>query len=118
MANPGKLLFIISKGLEKSGSAIRALQFAALAAQQRNHVEVFLIDEAVHGAQGIKAAYGECLADYTEVLNCRTRPIGVCKPCADKRLLKQEDLIEGTVITPAPVLVEMMANPDFKVITF
>ena len=36
-----KLLFVITKGLEKSGSAIRAMQFAALAAQQGNQVEVF-----------------------------------------------------------------------------
>lgn len=113
-----KLLFIITKGVEKSGSAIRALQFAALAAQQGNHVEVFLIDEAVHWAQGIKAAYGEGLSDYLDMLNTRTCPIHVCKPCAEKRLIKQDDLIEGTVISPAPLLVEMMASPDYKVFTF
>lgn len=49
-----KLLFVITKGLEKSGSAIRAMQFATLAAQPGNQVEVFLSDEAVHWAQGIK----------------------------------------------------------------
>ena len=113
-----KLLFVITKGLEKSGSAIRALQFAALAAQQGNHVEVFLIDEAVHWAQGIRAAYGECLGDYLEMLNSRERPIHVCKPCAEKRLISQDDLIAGTVISAAPLLVEMMASPDFKVLTF
>ncbi len=110
-----KLLFIITKGLEKSGSAVRAMQFAGLAAQQGNHVEVFLIDEAVHWAQGIKAAYGECLCNYLQMLD---RPVHVCKPCTDKRLLSQGDLIEGTVISPAPLLVEMMASPEFKVLTF
>ena len=70
-----KLLFIITKGLEKSGSAIRAMQIAALTAEQGNHVEVFLIDEAVHWAQGIRAAYGECLSDYLDMLNSRERPI-------------------------------------------
>jgi sulfur relay (sulfurtransferase) complex TusBCD TusD component (DsrE family) len=113
-----KMLFIITKGVEKSGSAVRALQFAALAAQQGNHVEVFLIDEAVHWAQGIKAAYGECLRDYLDMLDSRERPVHVCKPCADRRLIRQNDLIEGTVISPAPLLVEMMASPDYKVITF
>jgi uncharacterized protein involved in oxidation of intracellular sulfur len=54
-----KLLFIITKGLEKSSSAMRAIQIAALTAEQGNHVEVFLIDEAVHWAQGVKAADGE-----------------------------------------------------------
>ncbi len=110
-----KLLFLITKGLEKSGSAIRALQFAALAAQQGNEVEVFLIDEAVHWAQGIKAAYGECLCDYISMLD---RPIHVCKPCAEKRLIGKDDLIEGTVISPMPYLVEMMASPEYKVLSF
>ena len=58
-----KLLFIITKGLEKSGSAIRAMQIAALTAEQGNHVEVFLIDEAVQWARGIKAANGEGLGN-------------------------------------------------------
>jgi hypothetical protein len=58
-----KLLFIITKGLEKSGSAIRALQIAALSASQGNHKEVFLIGEAVQWGRGIKAANGEGLGD-------------------------------------------------------
>ena len=113
-----KLLFIITKGLEKSGSAIRALQIAALTAERGNHVEVFLIDEAVHWAQGIKAAYGECLGDYLEMLRSSEHPVLVCKSCAEKRLITQDDLIEGTVITPMPVLVEKIASPDYKVLTF
>jgi sulfur relay (sulfurtransferase) complex TusBCD TusD component (DsrE family) len=51
-----KLFFIITKALEKAGSAIRALQIAALTADQGTHVEVFLMDEAVHWAKGIKAS--------------------------------------------------------------
>jgi len=113
-----KLLFVITKGLEKSGSAIRAMQFAALAAQQGNQVEVFLIDEAVHWARGIKAAYGESLNDYMEMLESRERPVRVCKPCAERRLISQDALIEGTVISPAPLLVKMMASPDYKVLCF
>ena len=88
-----KLLFIITKGLEKSGSAIRALQIAAMTAEQGNHVEVFLLDEAVHWAQGIKAASGECLSDFMEMLNGRDHPVMVCKSCAAKRLLTQDNLI-------------------------
>jgi sulfur relay (sulfurtransferase) complex TusBCD TusD component (DsrE family) len=113
-----KLLFIISKGVEKSGSAIRAMQFAALAAQQGNHVEVFLIDEAVHWAQGIKAAYGEGLSDYLDILNSGTCHVHICRPCAERRLIKEENLIEGTAIASVPLLVEMMASPDVKVFTF
>jgi sulfur relay (sulfurtransferase) complex TusBCD TusD component (DsrE family) len=113
-----KLLFIITKGLEKSGSAIRALQIAALTAERGNHVEVFLIDEAVHWAQGIKAAYGECLNDYLEMLKSREHPVLVCKSCAEKRFITQDNLIEGTVIAPMPLLVEKIASPDYKVLTF
>lgn len=113
-----KLLFIITKGLEKSGSAIRALQIAALTAEQGNYVEVFLLDEAVHWAQGIKAAYGECLNDYMDMLKSREHPVLVCKSCAEKRLITQGDLIEGAVITPMPVLAEKIASPDYKVLTF
>jgi sulfur relay (sulfurtransferase) complex TusBCD TusD component (DsrE family) len=113
-----KLLFIITKGLEKSGSAIRAMQIAALTSEQGNHVEIFLIDEAVQWARGIKAAYGESLNDYMEMLKTSEHPVMVCKSCSDRRLINQDELIEGTVITPMPVLVEKIANPEYKVLTF
>jgi uncharacterized protein involved in oxidation of intracellular sulfur len=113
-----KLLFIITKGLEKSGSAIRALQIAALTAEQGNHVEIFLLDEAVQWAKGIKAANGEGLSDYLEMLQSRAHPVLVCKSCAERRLITQADLIEGTVIAAMPVLAEKIASPDYKVLTF
>ena len=113
-----KLLFIITKGMEKSGSALRAMQIAALTAEQGNHVEVFLIDEAVHWAQGIKATNGECLSDYMGMLKTSEHPVLVCKSCAVKRQITQADLIEGTVIAPMPVLVQKLASPDYKVLTF
>ena len=113
-----KFLFIISKGVEKSGSAIRAIQIAALTAEQGNFVEVFLLDEAVHWAQGIKAAYGEGLSDYLDMLNSGEHPVLVCKSCAERRLIKQDDLIEGTVIAPMPLLVQKLTDPDYKVLTF
>ena len=118
-----KLLFIISKGLEKSGSATRALQFASIAAEKGNHVEVFLIDEAVHWAQagmaeGIRASTGEAMKDFLDKLILHKNILHVCKACADKRLISPDDLIEGAEISPAPVLVDMMTNPDYRVFTF
>jgi sulfur relay (sulfurtransferase) complex TusBCD TusD component (DsrE family) len=113
-----KFLFIITKGMERAGSAIRAMQIASMTSEQGNHVEVFLIDEAVHWAQGIKGAYGEGLSDFLDMLKSRDHPVLVCKSCAEKRLIKPEDLIEGTVIAPMPLLVEKLANPDYKVLTF
>ncbi|MEW6386968.1 MAG: DsrE family protein [Thermodesulfobacteriota bacterium] len=113
-----KLLFIISKGLEESGSAIRAIQVAAMASEQGHHVEVFLMAEAVHWARGIKAFDSGSLDHYLGMLKSQEHPVMVCMSCAKKRLIAESDLIEGTVFTPMPVLAEKIASPDYKVITF
>jgi sulfur relay (sulfurtransferase) complex TusBCD TusD component (DsrE family) len=113
-----KLLFIITKGLEKSGSAIRAMQIAALTSSQGNHVELFLIDEAVQWGRGIKASNGEGLGDYLDMLRSHEHPVLVCKSCAEKRLITQDDLMENTVIAGMPQLVEKLTSPDYKIITF
>lgn len=118
-----KFLFIVSKGLEKSGSATRALQFASLAATQGKTVDVFLIDDAVHWAQvgmaeGIRSSTGEAMKDFLDLLAQRQCPIHVCKACADKRLIGPDEIIPGAQIAGAPVLVEMMTGPDYRVFTF
>lgn len=118
-----KLLFIVSKGFEKSGGATRAVQFAAIAAQEGHHVEVFLIDDAIHWAQlgmaeGIRSSTGEHMRDLLDQLITHQTPIHVCKACADKRLVSPDELIEGAQISGAPVLVAMMASPEYKVFTF
>jgi sulfur relay (sulfurtransferase) complex TusBCD TusD component (DsrE family) len=112
-----KLLFIITKGLEKSGSAIRAMQIAAMIASQGNHVEVLLLDEAVLWARGVKAG-GESLLDYMEMLNTGGQPILVCQSCAEKRLITEAELIEGTAMVTMPALAEKIASPDYRVLTF
>lgn len=118
-----KYLFILSKGFEKSGAATRALQFASIAAERGKHVEVFLIDDAIHWAQlgmaeGIRASTGEHMKDLLDGLIKRKTPIHVCKACADKRLVSPDDCVEGSVISGAPVLVDMMIDPAYKVFTF
>ncbi len=118
-----KLCFVISKGFEKAGGATRAMQFAALAAAAGEHVEVFLIDDAIHWAQlgmaeGIRSTTGEHMKDLLDELIERKVAIHVCKACADKRLISPDELVDGAVISPAPVLVEMMRSPDYKVFTF
>lgn len=122
MANQ-KLLFVLSKGFEKSGGATRAMQFAAIAAQEGHPVEVFLIDDAIHWAQlgmaeGIRSSTGEHMRDLLDELIAHKTPIHVCKACADKRLVSPDELIEGAKISGAPVLVQMMASPEYKVFTF
>jgi uncharacterized protein involved in oxidation of intracellular sulfur len=118
-----KYLFIISKGFEKAGGATRAIQFASIAAEQGQEVEVFLIDDAIHWAQlgmaeGIRSSTGEHMKDLLDKLIARKTPIHVCKACADKRLVSPDECIEGSKISGAPVLVDMMTNPDYKVFTF
>jgi predicted peroxiredoxin len=118
-----KLLFIMSKGFEKAGGATRAMQFAAIAAEQGNQVEVFLIDDAIHWAQlgmaeGIRSTTGEHMKDLLDKLIETKTPIHVCKACADKRLVSPDELIQGAVISPGPTLVQKMSSPDYKVFTF
>ncbi|MGA7878310.1 MAG: DsrE family protein [Desulfoferrobacter sp.] len=118
-----KFLFIMSKGFEKSGGATRAMQFASMAAQKGDHVEIFLIDDAVHWAQmgmaeGIRSSTGEHMKDLLDKLIEMKTPIHVCKACADKRLISPEELVEGSQISGAPLLVEMMTSPEYKVFNF
>ena len=42
-----KFLFIMTKGFEKAGGAVRAMQFASIMAGQGHHVEVFLIERTL-----------------------------------------------------------------------
>ncbi len=118
-----KFLFVMSKGFEKSGGATRAMQFAAIAAEMGKPVEIFLIDDAIHWAQigmaeGIRASTGEHMREMLDKLIERKTPIHVCKACADKRLVAEDDLVEGAVISPGTTLVKMMVDPQYKVFTF
>lgn len=118
-----KFMFVLSKGFEKSGGATRAIQFAALAAEAGKQVEVFLIDDAIHWAQlgmaeGIRSSTGEHLKDLLDQLIKHKTPLYVCKACADKRLVSPDDLVAGAEVAGAPVLVEKMTDPQYKVFTF
>jgi|UniRef100_A0A7V6DNW0 sulfur relay (sulfurtransferase) complex TusBCD TusD component (DsrE family) len=113
-----KLLFLITKGVEDAIGAVRTIQLAALTSEQGHHVEVFLLGEAVQWARGITVFGHEGLAAYLDMLKSTDHPVMVCMSCAEKRLIAREDLMEGTVLTPMPVLAEKIASPDYKVITF
>ena len=118
-----KFLFIMSKGFEKAGGATRALQFAAIAAEMGKPVELFLIDDAIHWAQigmaeGIRSSTGEHMKDLLDKIISHKTPIHVCKACADKRLISDDELVEGAFISAGTVLVEMMVKPEYKVFTF
>lgn len=118
-----KFLFVISKGFEKSGTATRAIQFASIAAERGHHVEIFLIDDAVHWAQlgmadGIRSSTGEHMKDLLDKLIENKTPIHVCEACADKRLIPPDECITGSKISGGGVLVDMMTDPEYKVFTF
>lgn len=118
-----KLLFIISKGFDKAGGATRAIQFATIAVEKGHHVEIFLIDDAVHWAQagmgkGIYATTGEQMQDFLDKLIKAEVTIHVCKPCADKRLISPDDLIATAKISLGSELVDLMTDPGCKVVTF
>lgn len=118
-----KIVFVISKGFEKAGGATRAMQFAGLAAEKGAPVEVVLVDDAVHWAQvgmaqGIRSTTGEKMEDMLQKVLDAGCPVHVCKACADKRLLSEDDLVTGSVITGGPAIVELMIDPQSKVLTF
>lgn len=118
-----KLLFLMSKGFEKSGGAARAMQFAAMSAEAGNHVEVFLIDDAIVWAQvgmaeGIRTSTGEEMKELLERLVARKCPIHVCKACIERRMVLPDELIDGSQVSTSTLLVERMGDPEFKVLTF
>lgn len=118
-----KTLFIITKGFEKSGGATRAMQFAALAAETENTVEVALIDDAVHWAQfgmaeGIRSTTGEHMKDMIDKLIQAGGKLLVCKACADKRYIGPDDIIVGSEIQGGPDIVSRMTDPETRVFTF
>jgi uncharacterized protein involved in oxidation of intracellular sulfur len=118
-----KMRFVLSKGFEKSGGATRAIQFAAIAAEQGNEVEVFLIDDAIHWAQlgmaeGIRSSTGEHMKELLDQLAETGSQIFVCKACADKRLVSPDELIPGASIMGGPELVKRMSDPKARVLTF
>ena len=118
-----KFLFVMSLGFERSGAATRSMQFAAMAADMGKTVAIFLIDDAIHWAQigmaeGIRSATGEHMKDLLEKIISHKTPIHVCKACADKRLVSEDELVEGAFISDGSVLVEMMVDPEYKVFTF
>ena len=118
-----KCLYMITKGFEKSGGATRAMQFAALAAQAGNHVEVALIDDAIHWAQlgmaeGIRSTTGEDMNEMIKNLVNNGGKLHVCKACADKRYVGPDDIITGSQISGGSQIVALMTDPEYRVFVF
>ena len=79
-----KMLFIVSKGFEKAGSATRALQFAKIAREKGHQVKVFLVDDAISWAQfgmaeSAKAITGEEMKPLIDYLLKNEAEVIACK---------------------------------------
>ncbi|MFO7817101.1 MAG: DsrE family protein [Thermodesulfobacteriota bacterium] len=116
-------LYVITKGFEKSGGATRAMQFAALAAEAGNKVEVALIDDAIHWAQlgmaeGIRSTTGEDMSEMIGRLVKKGGRLHVCKACADKRYVDPDDILQGAEIKGGQQIVQIMTDPEYRVFVF
>lgn len=91
--------FILSRGPEDPTRAVRCFLFAKLACEEGHDVSIFLVDDAVFLSdmdlvKNIKAPTGDELQTYMKVVLDHKTPILVCKPCAEARRIKPEDLPE------------------------
>ncbi len=118
MAN---FLFVLSRGLEDPTRATRCFQFAKLAMDDGNKVEVFLIDDAVVFAKigmsdHVKAPTGDELKPYLDALLAGDVPIHVCTPCANNRQTDESDFVSTARLSTGKVLIDLAK--ESKVFTF
>ena len=85
-----KFLFVLTRGPEDPTRAVRCFQFAKIAADKGHEVTVFLVDKGAG--------------------------ILVCKPCAETRMIGEEDLPPGTKIGTGMTLIDLAA--ESQVFTF
>ena len=101
-----KFLFVLTRGPEDPTRAVRCLQFAKIAADKGHPVTVFLVDDAVYFTnlsltERVKAPTGDELLTYWKFLVDKGAGIIACKPCADTRMVGEEDLPPGPRSAPA-----------------
>lgn len=116
-----KFLFLLTRGPEDPTRAVRTFMFAKLAAEKGHEVKVFLADDAVfftnlYLVERIKAATGDELMGHLKVLQEKNVPIYVCKPCADARMIGEEDLPAGFQMATGSLLIDTAA--ESKMFTF
>lgn len=116
-----KFLFVLTRGPEDPTRAVRCFQFAKIAADKGHEVTVFLVDDAAYFTnlaltERVKAPTGDELLTYWKFLVEKGAGILVCKPCAEARLISEEDLPPGTKIGTGVTLIDLAA--ESKVFTF
>ncbi len=116
-----KFLFVLTRGPEDPTRAVRCFQFAKIAKDKGHEVTVFLVDDAVYLTnlsltERLKAPTGDELITYWRFLADRGAGILVCKPCAEARMIAEEDLPPGTKISTGMSLIDLAEQA--KVFTF
>ncbi len=116
-----KFLFVLTRGPEDPTRAVRCFQFAKIAADKGFEVTVFLVDDAAYFAnlsltERVKAPTGDELITYWKFLVEKKARILVCKPCAETRLILEEELPPGVKIGTGVTLIDLAA--ESKVFTF
>jgi predicted peroxiredoxin len=116
-----KFLFVLTRGPEDPTRATRCFQFAKIAADKGHEVTVFLIDDAVYFTnlsltERVKAPTGDELITYWKFLVEKQAAILVCKPCAETRLIGEDDLPPGCKIGTGVTLIDLAV--DAKVFSF
>jgi predicted peroxiredoxin len=107
-----KFLFVLTRGPEDPTRAVRCFQFAKIAKDKGHDVTVFLVDDAVYLtnlalAERVKAPTGDELITYWKFLVDRGAGILVCKPCAETRLVGEDDLPPGAKISTGMTLIDL-----------
>ncbi len=116
-----KFLFVLSRGPEDPTRAVRCFQFAKIAADKGHDVAVFLVDDGVYFAnlgltERVKAPTGDELLGYVKFLQEKGAKILVCKPCAEARMIGEDDLPQNFSISTGATLIDLAA--ESKVFTF
>ena len=116
-----RFLFVVSRGPEEATQAVRALFLAKIAVNKGHDVTVFLLDDAVYWtnlgmAEKVRIPTGDALIDQITELQAKGVKFLVCKPCAQARLITEDDLPQGFSLDTAATLIDLAA--ESKVFTF
>jgi len=112
-------LFVLRS--DENEKATRCFQFAKIAHEKGNQVNIFLVDDGVQWSQPehegiIKTTTGDCPADYLPYLIYNNVYVGVCTPCAKNRNLTEESFHPNMKLDGGPHCIDMAA--ESKVFNF
>jgi predicted peroxiredoxin len=112
MAN---FLFVLGTGPHDPSKPTRCMMVAQAAKQRGHNVDIFLTDEAViFGKKGmakyVVSMAGDEMGEYLDYLIEQKVPVHICRPCAEVRHLRAEELIETARIEDADKLVSLAEN--------